>query len=261
MDFTQKKYAQLLEVFQAGNYHFMTFEDYCMQKKELAGDDRFLILRHDVDLKAENSLEVARIESALGIRSVYYFRYVKQSNKPEIIKDIISLGHEIGYHYEDLTACDGDMEKAIVHFEHWLNYLRQYYPVKTICMHGSPRSKYDSKEMWKNHDYHSFGIIGEPYFDVDFSKVFYLTDTGRRWDGFSVSIRDRIPVFQDSWNAEGLVYHKTDDIIDAVEKDRFPKQAMITTHPQRWTNNMVSWANELLLQNAKNQVKKRIKRV
>lgn len=261
MDFTQNKYAQLLDTLKANNYQFLTFEDYCAQKKESIGNERFVILRHDVDLKAENSLEIARIEAGLGVKSVYYFRYVKQSDKPEVIKSIASVGHEIGYHYEDLTACEGDTEKAIAHFEQWLDYFRQYYPVKTICMHGSPRSKYDSRDLWKKYDYHDFGIIGEPYFDVDFSKVFYLTDTGRRWDGFSVSIRDRIPVFQDAWNAKGLVYHKTDDVIDAIEKKRFPERVMITTHPQRWTNSLVLWLFEFFAQSAKNQVKKRIKRI
>ena len=173
----------------------------------------------------------------------------------------MSLGHEIGYHYEDLTACGGNVDKALAHFEQWLDYFRRYYPVKTICMHGSPRSKFDSRDLWEKKDYHTFGIIGEPYFDVDFSKVFYLTDTGRRWDGFSVSIRDRIPVFQDAWKAEGLVYRKTDDIIDAIEKRRFPERVMITTHPQRWTNNLALWTNELILQSAKNQVKKRLMKI
>ena len=28
--------------------------------------------------------------------------------------------------------------------------------------------------------------------DVDFDEVFYLTDTGRRWDGSSVSVRDKV---------------------------------------------------------------------
>ncbi|HBQ81446.1 MAG TPA: hypothetical protein DD745_00995 [Bacteroidales bacterium] len=45
--------------------------------------------------------------------------------------------------------------------------------------------------MWKYYDYRDFGITGEPYFDVDFDKVFYLTDTGRRWDGDSFNIRDK----------------------------------------------------------------------
>jgi len=61
-------------------------------------------------------------------------------------------------------------------------------------MHGSPRSPYDNNEVWKKYDYRELGIIAEPYFDLDFSKVLYLTDTGRRWDGEGVSIRDKIPV-------------------------------------------------------------------
>ena len=259
LDFTQRKYTSLLEVLIEKEYRIITFEDYCSCfHKEGLG--KYVILRHDVDLKAENSLEIAKIENSLGVKSVYYFRYVKQSNKPEIIKKIASLGHEIGYHYEDTTVCEGNTELAIAHFKKWLEYFRQFYPVKTICMHGSPRSKYDGKDLWKEYDYHDYGIIGEPYFDVDFSNVFYLTDTGRRWDGFSVSVRDKIPVYQDLWLKQGLVYHNTDDIINALMDDKFPMRVMLTTHPQRWTNRYVAWITELVLQNVKNEVKKRLVR-
>ena len=99
LDFTQKKYAQLLETFMNGGYHFITFEAYCCQKDSIKNDQKTVILRHDVDLKAGNSLEVAKIEHSLGIKASYYFRVVEQSNKPEIIKDIAAMGHEIGYHY------------------------------------------------------------------------------------------------------------------------------------------------------------------
>ena len=83
-------------------------------------------------------------------------------------------------------------------FCHHLEQLRQYAEIKTICMHGSPKSKYDSKDIWENrqgagqgYDYRALGIIGEPYFEIDFDEVFYLTDTGRRWDGWKVSLRDK----------------------------------------------------------------------
>jgi hypothetical protein len=46
--------------------------------------------------------------------------------------------------------------------------------------------------LWKRYDYRELGIIGEPYLDVDFDEVFYLTDTGRRWDGEAVSVRDKV---------------------------------------------------------------------
>ena len=69
--------------------------------------------------------------------------------------------------------------------------LWKFYPVKTICMHGSPLSKLDNLDLWKKYDYRDFGIIAKPYFDVDFDEVFYLTDTGQR-DGWKVSIRDKV---------------------------------------------------------------------
>lgn len=254
MDFTLRKYKELLQAFQAKAYRFITFEQFCVEKEALA-NQRFVILRHDVDLRAGNALLTARIEQGLDIKASYYFRAVAQSNKPDVIIAVADLGHEIGYHYEDLSICNGDTEKAICHFKKQLDYFRQYYPVKTICMHGSPRSKFDSRELWKQFDYHDFGIVGEPYFDVDFSKVFYLTDTGRRWDGFNVSIRDKVPEFQSKWLKQGLVYHKTDDILDAMKKDEFPSQLLLTTHPQRWTNNMVQWMGEYVTQSAKNVVK------
>ena len=80
---------------------------------------------------------------------------------------------------------------AIKRFSENLEKLRKIAPVRTICMHGSPMSRWDSRLLWKYYDYRDFGITGEPYFDVDFDKVFYLTDTGRRWDGDSFNIRDK----------------------------------------------------------------------
>lgn len=254
-DFTLKKYAELLQCLTDQGYRFITFENYCAQKETLA-DGPFVILRHDVDLKAENSWETARIEHALGLKASYYFRVVAQSNKQEIIKDIAGMGHEIGYHYEDMSICEGDAEKAVDHFKKQLAYFRQFYPVKTICMHGAPRSKFDGRDLWKRYDYHDFGIIGEPYFDVDFSKVFYLTDTGRRWDGFHVSVRDKVPVYQEKWMEKGWVYHSTDDIIEALTKSNLPECLMMTSHPQRWTDNNLQWLEELLVQRAKNAVKR-----
>ncbi len=128
-------------------------------------------------------------------------------------------------------------------------------PVSTICMHGSPRSPYDSKDIWKYYDYTKLGILGEPYLSTDFSKMLYLTDTGRQWDGFKVSVRDKVEKFQDEWNAKGWVFHSTDDIIKALQENILPDKLMITTHPQRWNDFGLGWIKELVLQNMKNVVK------
>lgn len=246
MDFTLKTYKTLLETLQNAGYQFQTFERFLEQPI----DGKSIILRHDVDLKAQNSLATAQIEHSLGINASYYFRVIPQSNQPEIIESIAALGHEIGYHYEDMAICNGNSVKAITHFEEQLSYFRQFYPVKTICMHGAPRSRFDGKDLWKKYNYCDYGIIGEPYFDVDFNQVFYLTDTGRCWDGSRFSVRDKV---QSSFTQS---YHSTSQIIEAAKQGSLPTKIMITTHPQRWTDNKVQWFKELLLQNAKNFVKR-----
>ena len=262
-DFTLYQYRHLLESLLQQGYQFLTFEQYCEQKssphRPIASSPdspKYILLRHDVDLKAANSLATAQIEHELGIRATYYFRVVPQSNQPDIIRAIAALDHEIGYHYEDMALMQGDTEKAYAHFQQQLTYFRQFYPVRTICMHGAPTSQWDGKELWKHYDYRDLGIIGEPYFDIDFSQMFYLTDTGRCWDGYKVSVRDKIPVYQDQWNALGLVYHATNDIIHAAEQGSLPPRIMITTHPQRWTDRPLAWLKELLVQNAKNIIKR-----
>lgn len=162
------------------------------------------------------------------------------------------------YPFESLSTCKGDVDKAYDDFCKNLEALRRIVPVRSISMHGSPRSPFDSRDIWKKYDYHSLGIDNEPYLDTDFSKTFYLTDTGRRWDGYKVSVRDKIPQYQDEWIAEGLSFHSTDDVIEGLRSGRIPKSLMVTVHPQRWNPFGPVWCKELLLQNAKNIVKKHL---
>lgn len=237
MDFTLKKYRKLITA--------------------LNGYGE-IVLRHDVDLNPENSLKTAEIEHELGWKATYYFRAVPESWDEEIIRKIAALGHEIGYHYESLTTCNGDIDAAWEDFKINLSKLEKLvgHKITKICMHGSPRSKWDSKDIWKKYDYRDAGVEYEPYFDVDYSKTFYLTDTGRRWDGYKVSVRDKIPHFQEIWTSEGKVYHRTDEIIKAAKAGSLPRNILITTHPQRWNDSFLPWFKELATQNAKNIVKR-----
>ena len=121
-DFTLKSYRSLLHALLQAGYRFLTFEEFLSQPKEA----KTIVLRHDVDELAWNALEIARLENEMGVKATYYFRIVKQSNVPEVIVEIVSLGHEIGYHYEDLVLADGDEKKALDTFESHLAYFRNY---------------------------------------------------------------------------------------------------------------------------------------
>ena len=243
-DFTVKKYLTLLESLQKQDFSFQRFDEFIAQPKA-----KSIVLRHDVDLLPFNSLQFAKIQKEKNICGTYYFRIIPASFNEKVIKEIAGMGHEIGYHYEDLTISNGDIEKAYDSFCKNLEVFRKLYPVKTICMHGSPMSKWDSKDIWKKYDYKKLGIIGEPYFDINFNKVFYITDTGRRWNGDKFSIRDKVDSTFD------LSFQYTHQIIQAANDGVLPNKIMFTFHPQRWNDKYFEWFKELIIQNIKNIIK------
>ncbi len=248
-DFTVNAYNELLDALILSGYEFQTFKEY------LRGPlDKVVILRHDVDKKPGNSLRFAEIEHDRGLEGSYFFRVVPESLQVDKLLAISKLGHEIGYHYEDMDPAKGDPEKAIKSFVQNLEKLRKLAPIDTICMHGSPLSKYDNKELWRHFDYRDYCIIGEPYFDVDYSKVFYITDTGRKWNNRDASIRDKVD------GAFEIEVKSTEHFIELIKAGKMPEQMMINTHPQRWNDDLLPWVVELVGQSVKNQIKKIVSR-
>ena len=297
-DFTVLAFRSLIKRFTDAGYSFQSCREYHNSPLE-----RVVILRHDVDRHPGNSLATAEIEHEAGISGTYYFRTVNGGFEEEIVRQISQLEHEIGYHYEDLrlagqktkdkrlkipgrrTAKPQDFidreeemaAMAIDSFRENLAKLREIAPVDTICMHGSPLSPVDSRMLWKYYDYSTMGIIAEPYFDFSLEDMLYLTDTGRRWDGSSVSIRDRVYTRDEgyyvSWKRTPLPgsamfmtekstalqkqyrFRKTEDILQAISSGNLPERLMVTFHPQRWNDKMIPWLTEYIMQNFKNAIK------
>ena len=63
MDFTIKKYKELLNALKEQEYTFQTFEEFLINPGK-----RVVILRHDVDLIPDNSLIFAKIQNELRIK-------------------------------------------------------------------------------------------------------------------------------------------------------------------------------------------------
>lgn len=228
----------------------------------LARPEPVLILRHDVDAIPENALIFAKIQHEIGMLCTFYFRMKTGFNKTEIMDQIARMGHEIGYHYEDVATAFKAMkkrgkpvdeeyliEKAFESFQQNLALFRTRFEVKTICRHGSPLCPFDDRIMWKKYSYGTLGILGDAGLDIHSGGMYYLTDTGRRWDGDRYSMRDRIP------NAERLSCRTTFDILRMIEENRFPDKIMMTFHPQRWNDDPFRWTGEWVSQTIKNAVK------
>jgi len=104
MDFTLIVYCTLLKSLKNKGYNYLSFLKYLESENSssLSHLSPSLILRHDVDRLPINALRMAKLENELGIEGTYYFRIVPESYDENIIRQIAKLGHEIGYHYEDV---------------------------------------------------------------------------------------------------------------------------------------------------------------
>src|SRR5665647_1765037 len=69
-DFSLDKYQELCEVLKK-NYRVCTVFEYLSEKPE----GNIAVVRHDVDRRIKNSLQMAEREHEMDIRSSYYFRY------------------------------------------------------------------------------------------------------------------------------------------------------------------------------------------
>lgn len=244
MDFTLKKYEEFLSELSENKIRIYGIRDWIKLKPKNG-----ILLRHDIDRKPKNGLKVALLEKKYGILSTYYFRIVKSSFNKSIIKQIVKLEHEIGYHYEDLSIEKGSYEKAILLFKKNLSKFRDITDIDTISMHGRPLSAYDNRDLWKEYDYKKFNLIGEAFLSIDYKDIFYFTDTGRTWRNSGANLRDKV-------NSNNQVNIKsTKELIDFINENR-DKKIAIVSHPERWAKNNLEFIYILLKDTLINIIKR-----
>lgn len=239
-DFTLGTYELLLDAMEG--YDVLTVRRYLEERPEKG----FIILRHDVDRFPNNAVRMARLEASRDIHSTYYFRVGNRiDEKP--IKEISSLGHEIGYHYEVLSKVNGDYEKAIKLFEDELKRLRAISEIKTMSMHGKPLSKWDNSLLWSKYLFGQYGIIGDG--TISIKNIPYFTDAGRSWDG-SNNIRDHPKNEQNNISVKD-----TYQIIKQI-KEQYHETHYLNTHPERWVRGNYEFVTSLFLDSVINIGKK-----
>ena len=264
-DFTFETYGELLDAGLRAGYTFLTVREYLSTDREDL-PDRFVALRHDVDRKPENALSMARIEADRGVSSTYYFRTIEKTFRPELIGEIEALGHEIGYHYEDMDRADGDVERAHDSFAEQLGRLRAVATVDTVCMHGNPLSAHDNRYMWagidaddegdggkgseseskeddsvggRGRNFESYDLLGEAYLSMDFTDVTYFSDTGRTWLDGDLKIKD----YTVGEATKDVQVATTAELIELLGMDRLPRLCLLV-HPNRWAGSRPELAAE-----------------
>ena len=195
-------------------------------------DDRVLIMRHDVDQHPRSALTMAEIESDLGVRSSWYFRW--RTAHPEVIGELRERGFEVGLHYETLTrrALDGGdpaSEELIAESRAELReeiaaFSRIFGPINSAIPHGDSRVPgVRNSELLRGEDCSAYGI------EFDGNEAM-------RGRGIAHWLTDRTTAegrWKDGTDPEGLLAGGESPIL-------------CLTHPNNWASGASLWLDRIL---------------
>lgn len=251
MDFTLDSYGAILDAALRASIPIHPVIDWHELPK---AQRRGIMLRHDVDRRPGNALEMARLEAAKGVRSTYYFRIVRSAFHPDVIRSIAELGHEIGYHYEDWWLGRRDPSRAIESFERNLERVRQLAPVRSIAMHGSPLARESNLTIWKHADFRKYDVV-DVSLSFDYSGCVFFTDSGRTFGASGANMRDYLPGARAESSIE--TSRQLADYLSGSPADRI----QIAVHPERWNPPGWRWQRQRAIDAGANTAKRIIRRL
>lgn len=173
MEFTYDRYRELLAEVATSGATFCGYDE-----PVRAGN---VLVRHDVDLSPRRALDMARIESDLGVQATYFFLIstplynVHGGQTRSVIRELERLGHDIGLHFSThqypWTDDPGEatLADAVASEQEALATVTD--PVQTISFHAPPDWVLDRK-------FEDFRSTYEPRF---FGAIDYVADSNQRW--------------------------------------------------------------------------------
>lgn len=254
MSFRHATYLDLLRCFKEAGRIPITVAGY-IQNTDIEKYSRYVILRHDVDRMTSRSVAMAEMEAENGVRSTYYFRCSKDGVFPkQAIRAIFGMGHEVGYHYECLSACGGDRSAALKGFEENLTTLRSIASCNTVSMHGAPLSRFSNQDLLIGVDLANHGLVADASLAFAHSQVAYFTDTGGTWNGGAgENFRDRVGL------ASGIYpTPASSEFSDWLNS--YDNLVYVSTHPERWASTSIQFGVFLAKDRATALAKKAIYR-
>jgi len=128
-DFTIEHYRLLLQL-AIKNYKVVSYAN-------IPWGERFVLWRHDMDYSMNRGLALARIEAELGVKATYFinphseFYNIAESGQHSVIQEIISLGHDLGLHFDAAfyeIQSEQDLSKRIQQDVTYIQQLFQKLP-------------------------------------------------------------------------------------------------------------------------------------
>lgn len=187
-----ESYSGFLKLALQSGYKFLPF-----QEKDEYKDSKFCLLRHDVDADLNAAYQMAKAEHALGIHSTYFlmlrspvYNVLGRANS-NYVQKIISLGHEIGLHYDEGYYPQGNSDlNDLIEKESQIMFLAFGRKIKVVSFHQPGESVLNNTIQLNN--------FLNTYDKKQFEGIFYLSDSNMvwknetPWDIFSKSLYNRV---------------------------------------------------------------------
>jgi len=274
MLFTFASYRRLLDLIGRSGFPILGIEQVFVaraQKKTLP--DKYVAIRHDVDYFPKRALVLAGIEAENQISTTYYVRRRFFDSDPELVHRVAALGHQIGYHYEEVDvhqkAPNMQVGRDAVGFfvGSLLDLDKIGFPIRTVCPHGNPMTDVDNRQvvhLLRDENYLdmlaftydkalvktkiSDRLIGDASIDISGADFdLYIPDTGRFNPRYN--LKDRI----DGCAITGL---RSVDDLEKILNDGVHRRIYMNMHPDRWSGDIATWLFDFGFDTAKNMVKR-----
>lgn len=178
---------QYLEVKKLG-YKFITCEEYVEQKQQIDKNNKIVVNRVDIDFSVKKTNKLLDIFEKLNIKATFFLRLHAPDYNPfsfenfRILKRLVSLGHELGYHSEVIDQATIWNEDAEICFLRDLTVMKAMFgfEIKSVASHGGATGL-SNLDFWKDKKPKDYNLLYEAYdkepeFNL-FQESFYVSDS------------------------------------------------------------------------------------
>ncbi len=171
--FTLKHYREILEVAICKGYQFLGFHEEKSSKYK-----KIIYLRHDIDVCIEEAIDMATLESELGIRSTYLILINSPLYNPlssdsfDLISYIQEKGHWIGLHIDPLLITKNNLERFEEEIVSFYEFFAKKIKLVPVISFHRPIPELMERD---------FDRIINTYSNHFFKEIKYISDSRRMW--------------------------------------------------------------------------------
>tara|TARA_B100002052_G_C15845745_1_gene582428 strand:+ start:351 stop:1073 length:723 start_codon:yes stop_codon:yes gene_type:complete len=129
--FTYGYYKKLLKTFLDKKMNFIFFDEL-----DDFSDEKFILLRHDIDFDIDKALKMAILENSMSVKSTYFFLHNSEfynlyhMDNVNKIKNLMSLGHKISLHFDPCNYGDSADKEIKEHCSKEIKYFSNLFDVE-----------------------------------------------------------------------------------------------------------------------------------